>query len=1572
MKLVGINSSEKPSNLVKSLVDYLSEKGGSNLGEKIEVAKGIFRKMPSYLAQESDLVNLEKIVDNSLEVVDVYTSGKDQIITSCFSTPGVVDSIGFTIALGDRPFIVDTIREYFKAKKITLLCFTHPILELSDKRQVSLSFFQIEKGIHVNESLILNDLKNHLDSLIIATGDFPKILDQLNIAIKEINESNDSFKEEVTSFLKWMREDGFIFLGYNENVNDQNQLGILKQKSDPLVKSLNNALAQNIDFINSDDRSFFCSKTAIKSQIHRRDYLDIISVKSGSNFVRNFVGLFSSKANNQEVSSVPILRKKLADVLIEEGLVPNSHDYKEIINLADTIPKADFLQYSKEQVRAYFQEITNAHIQGKLKLIHIVDRLERFHYFTVALPRDRYSRSAVSAIESILKSSFTSTPSEVETHAVLGDHPLVLVRTMVPYSPKTSLKRTIDELEEIILEKTISWDEKFQIYLSEEYDEVKALTLYNFYSGAFSKTYQSSHDAKDALSDIPILESLSVENPLELSFSAQESYDDSPNYLLKVYKRGEALTLSNIVPYLENCGFNVLNEIVSPIATEGAVWANIYNFYLTPKQPSQISQDRATKILIPGLKEILSKKSSNDLLNSLLIEPGLSLHSIAILRAYVRYLTQIKITSSPKHAMIALINYPDIACLLAEYFDQKFNPHGSRESIPSHERFNLIGILSQKLNKALKKVSNLSHDRILTSLIQSVDATLRTNCFVENGNQVISLKIDCSRITNIPTPIPYREIFVSAPDFQGTHLRGGKVSRGGLRWSSRPDDFRTEVLGLMKTQMVKNSIIIPVGGKGGFILHEEPTERKDLQKKVENTYKKFIRALLDITDNRIGSHIKTPLNCICYDELDPYLVVAADRGTATFSDIANEIATKEYSFWLGDAFASGGSVGYDHKKLGITAKGAWECTKRHFVELGVDIGTQEFTVAGVGDMSGDVFGNGMLLSDNIKLVAAFDHRHIFLDPDPDSKISFAERTRLFNLPTSSWNDYDRSLLSKGALIIPRTEKSVTLTPEIKKVLETEVDNCSINEIIQLILKAPVDLLWNGGIGTYIKSSEEDHSKAADRTNDDVRVDARDLRVRIIGEGGNLGLTQKARIEYARIGGRINTDAVDNSGGVDMSDLEVNLKLLFRQPISDNTITIENRNIALRACEEEACEKVKNRNNSQSLVLSLAVKRSRTNLYSYKDLITFYEKLNRLNREQESLPSDEVFEKRKLAKAGLSRPELAILVAHTKMWVFDELMESSIPDEKLLETFLFSYFPKEISNQFSTILPQHPLRKEIIATQIANSYVEKMGCTFALRVANQTGSSFNEIFKAYLISDSIFNSSLISQKLKVLDRPTSSKIYLSTLLRIQATLASMTQWFLNSIDKSQSFEAVVEGYKNEFIDLLNSTDKILSPKEKNEFDDAVRDLLINGVAKDAATTLAASYYAPVYLDIIKVSKKTDLQPIEIAKLYSRLATELNINKLIDYANNTTLEDQWDNLALSTLSVKVRASVANLCQSIIAEQKDTSEDSIVSYFQKRANQFEQYKLMVHNLKQNNLTISTLFIAANMVESLSSKEL
>jgi len=440
----------------------------------------------------------------------------------------------------------------------------------------------------------------------------------------------------------------------------------------------------------------------------------------------------------------------------------------------------------------------------------------------------------------------------------------------------------------------------------------------------------------------------------------------------------------------------------------------------------------------------------------------------------------------------------------------------------------------------------------------------------------------------------------------------------------------------------------------------------------------------------------------------------------------------------------------------------------------------------------------------------------------------------------------------------------------------------------------------------------------------------------------------------------------------MSDLEVNLKLLFRQPISDNTITIENRNIALRACEEEACEKVKNRNNSQSLVLSLAVKRSRTNLYSYKDLITFYEKLNRLNREQESLPSDEVFEKRKLAKAGLSRPELAILVAHTKMWVFDELMESSIPDEKLLETFLFSYFPKEISNQFSTILPQHPLRKEIIATQIANSYVEKMGCTFALRVANQTGSSFNEIFKAYLISDSIFNSSLISQKLKVLDRPTSSKIYLSTLLRIQATLASMTQWFLNSIDKSQSFEAVVEGYKNEFIDLLNSTDKILSPKEKNEFDDAVRDLLINGVAKDAATTLAASYYAPVYLDIIKVSKKTDLQPIEIAKLYSRLATELNINKLIDYANNTTLEDQWDNLALSTLSVKVRASVANLCQSIIAEQKDTSEDSIVSYFQKRANQFEQYKLMVHNLKQNNLTISTLFIAANMVESLSSKEL
>lgn len=1574
MKIVGISPTEKNSTLVQSLIGFIEEQSTDSKADFVQLAKGIFRKLPSYLAIESDLQVLLDIIQRSHHLIRTHVAEELAVSISHFPLQRSENNVGILICLKDRPFIVDTIFQFFKEKNIELLCLTHPIIEdtnaaTGNTNHYSLSYIQVENTPHVHFEPLLLELKKRLSVLATATDHFDETLQILSDAITSVETGTDELKEEISSFLKWLKDDGFIFMGYY-SIESQKEYrrGIASEDSLILFPSLDTALRENIQFINSDTRSLFCSKTTIKSIIHRSEYLDIISVKTQTGIVHNFIGIFSSKTKTQEATSTPILRKKLADVLIEEGLLPNTHDYKEMISLADTLPKSDFLQYSKEQVKQYFHEVTHAQVQGTIKLIHIIDRLERFHYFTVAMPRERYSQKSIRAIEDTLRNSFTNAIQNFETHAVLGDHQFVLVRIMIPCNPKTVLTRSLVELEEILLERTISWKEKFHINLSEEFEEAHANSLYSFYSNAFSKAYQGTHDPGQALQDVIILEQLSIEQQLEIVFFKLKSLDDPYLYKLRVFKRGEVLTLSNIVPYLSNCGFDVINEVVHAISTEGSVWANVYELDIRPQNTIvQISEEQAHSVLIPALKKILLKQASNDLLNTLLINPSIPLSRIEILRALVRYLSQIKVTSSPRHAIEALIFNPDIASLLVEYFEQKFNPRDSRDAIASHDRFTTLSQLDARIQKSLKKVTNISHDRILFSMHQVIDAMLRTNFFVREDNAYLSFKIAPEKISAMPFPKPYREIFVSAPDFQGVHLRGGKIARGGLRWSSRPDDFRTEVLGLMKTQMVKNAIIVPVGAKGGFILHEEPTQRKELLEKVEQTYKKFIRALLDITDNRIGEEIKSPPHCICYDELDPYFVVAADRGTATFSDIANKIAVEEYHFWLGDAFASGGSVGYDHKKLGITAKGAWECTKRHFNELGIDIKTQEFTVAGIGDMSGDVFGNGLILSDNAKLIAAFDHRHIFIDPAPNSKISFKERVRLFNLPSSSWEDYDKSILSTGGMIVSRSEKEVTLSEEAQVALATDKKHFTTNELIQTILKAPVDLLWNGGIGTYIKSSEEDHLKAADKSNDDVRIDAIDLRAKIIAEGGNLGLTQGARIEYSKIGGKINTDAVDNSGGVDMSDLEVNLKLLFREAIASGKISTEERNRALKEIESQACEKIVDRNKAQSIALSLGVKRSRKNLNYYKDLIDYFEKEKRVHRVLDTLPSTDTIEKRKQSKAGLSRPELAVLVAHAKMWAYEELLSYSLIDDAALIPALSRYFPGTISTTYENLLHTHPLRREIIATQVANTYVERMGAPFTLIAMNQTGARPVDIFKSYLISASILDCTQIVQELRALDTAVSSKVHISALLEMQSMLEYMTYWFIEDNSKNLGISETVALFKSEFLKLLNSIDSILSSTEKNAYEDSLKELLGHGIPIHISKILSAGSYAPFFLDVIRASQKNGRNAIAIAKLHSQLISELELSKILQFTSTFNSENSWELSAINTLHTNLRFTLSHLCDAIVSEQNSTDIDAIHTYFEKRKDLVKQLTDTLSQLRHDEISLASAYIVLNIVSAL-----
>lgn len=1575
--LTGINESEFINPSIAKLHILIKEQFSdeSTVSSLQTIAQGLFRKASSSYFDETSLETQLLIVKKTQEAINNFLRTDDEIEICSYPLQDGRNTSGIITVLKDRPFIVDTIREYFNAENISFTALFHPIFQLRDEVNLSICYAELELAETHKMSSIIGDLTGRLRQLKATTNDFKYIINFLNKKINLVSTPESDHTTEVKDLISWLSDGALIFLGIAKWSLDKKSItekyGILREEEADFTSNIHPYIKQDLEILLKDNLSFYISKVPLKSPIHRPNYIDLITIRINDETVLSIPGLFTSKTVAQPVSTIPVLKKKLSAVLIEEGLIPNSHDYKELISIADSVPISDFFQHSDEDIKKYFKEITRTQLKEEATLIHFVDSSSRFHYFTTIIPKDRYSKETVLTIEELLSESFSTKPriNSLETFAVLGDHPIALIRTIIPFNTESKLTREIQDLEEKIEEFTSSWDENLRDLLRDQHDEAKAIKLFSYYSKALDDAYKSTHSPEESICDIEMLERLTSEHPLELSLEEHPSFEPQKIYRLRIYKRGESLTLSGIVPFMENAGFEIISEIVTSVATEGAVWAAIYDLFISPRMISSLDQENVSMILLPALKRILQKELDNDYLNHLLISPGISARNILILRGVVRYLVQIGLAPSPRGAMESLVKNPDLATLFVEYFHHKFSPGTIVSGKAPEERINSLAEIDAKIIEALKKVPQISHDRSLRAMWNILHSVVRTNFFCAPEKNRIAFKILCAAVHNLPEPHPYMEIFVSAPEFQGVHLRGGKVSRGGLRWSSRKDDFRTEVLGLIKTQMVKNAIIVPVGAKGGFVLREEPANRQELFEVVKATYKEFIRSLLDVTDNLIDGKVVTPANIIYYDEEDPYLVVAADRGTATFSDVANGIATDEFSFWLGDAFASGGSAGYDHKILGITAKGAWECAVRHFKEIGLDPETQEFTVAGIGDMSGDVFGNGLLRSDKAKLIAAFDHRHIFIDPDPDPKRSFEERKRMFSLERSSWDDYDRSLLSHGACIVSRNEKEIKISPEAQKVLGVEQEVFSSHELIKSILKAPVDLLWNGGIGTYVKASNETNLEASDKDNDEVRVNGKDLRAKIVGEGGNLGFTQNGRIEYTKIGGHINTDAVDNSGGVDMSDLEVNLKLLFQKAIRNNKLSIEQRNTILKECELEACDKVLARNRSQSLTLSLSVRKSRLNLNLYQDLITSFEKEGRLTRAGENLPDDETFEKRRVSKAGLSRPELAILTAYAKMAVTETVVGSELTDDPYLREFLVPYFPVSIREKFNSLISEHTLKNEIIATQVGNTLVERMGATFVHSLASETGSSSIEVIRSFLIADGIFSGSSLVKNLSVLDKASTYRFYLSALLRVQSAVEAISGWILSEENQSKApISEIIEKYRASFQNLLLKTEEVLSNNELTRYQESVRELLMHAVPKDLAKSISAVHYAPVYLDIIRVSKKVLVEPIDIAKLYAHLASELQIGQLVDAANSLHSENKWDNLASKSLASQLRKSAARLCESIITENGSCDQGSVTSYFMKRNDLLKQYRSSLQETLKDAPQISSLYILSNMLQMIS----
>ena len=1092
----------------------------------------------------------------------------------------------------------------------------------------------------------------------------------------------------------------------------------------------------------------------------------------------------------------------------------------------------------------------------------------------------------------------------------------------------------------------LTWKEQLQNRLIQQYGNKKGLALSKKYSHAFSAGYSDEYTVDTAVSDIDYLEQLSPEDTLRISFyyAPEKEY---PLHL-RLFQWQKPIPLSDILPMLENLDLRTYSERPHKIMVgkDQPIWISDFAVVYTR---SQFEIDKVKLLFQDAFSHVYFGLSENDGFNKLVLGASLSWRQIIILRTYAKYLRQVGFRFSQSYIEKALVNNAPVTKALVELFEALHNPEKQAKANTQAAH------LEKQILQALESISSLDEDRIIRRMLDLVKATLRTNYFQPNKDgtpkHYLALKLNSKTIPELPLPVPLYEIFVYSPRFEGIHLRYTKVARGGIRWSDRLEDFRTEILGLMKAQTVKNAIIVPSGAKGGFVLKAVPVPatRESLQTEVIACYKSFISGLLDLTDNIKDSKFIRPKNVVCYDDTDPYLVVAADKGTATFSDIANSLSNA-YDFWLGDAFASGGSTGYDHKKMGITARGAWESVKRHFRELDIDIHRTDITVVGIGDMSGDVFGNGMIYSKHIKLVGAFDHRHIFLDPDPNPEIAYYERVRLFNLPTSSWEDYNAKLISKGGGVFRRSVKSITLTPQIKKILNVQDNVLTPTDLIRALLKAPVDLLFNGGIGTYVKASTESNADVGDRNNDYCRVNGGELQCKVVGEGGNLGFTQLGRVEFALKGGLINTDFIDNSAGVDCSDHEVNLKILLGQEVQKGKLTLKKRNTLLSSVTQEVADLVLNDNYEQALVMSFSAFHAKKNVGLHTSYIKELESLGILNRQVEFLPDDKKLLERKAAGEGLTRPELAILLAYTKIHVKHEILKSSLPENPYLSQIVETAFPPSIRKKYQHAMNDHRLRRDIIATQLSNRVVNEMGFTFVYRLQVETGATVDEIIQAQVVASQIFGAPELRNLIQSLDFKIPISDQYEMLFNIRNLINLAARWFLHTNYLKTDLKTLIEHFSERVKKLEGLIPDLMGGLTKEYLNTLVDRFLKSGLSKEIALRIAT--YRAIYtaLNIIDVSTQNKLDLMKTAKVYFAAGERINLLWFRDQIAHDTREGHWNTLARLTLRDELDFSQRALTVAIIGKNKketDTTKliDNWMSQNQRALERWEKVLSMLH---------------------------
>ncbi|NOH47025.1 NAD-glutamate dehydrogenase [Vibrio rotiferianus] len=1432
------------------------------------------------------------------------------------------------IVVPDSPFLVDSIKMALtRLDLVSHLMLNNPTqLERDKKGQVtdvngeggvlqSLFHIEVDRLTSKDEMQALkNELLTILSDTRLVVDDWKQMVDKLKIVTDDLVKNKDrvSMKtdrlDETIEYLRWLGDHNFTFMGYKEydlvNVDGDTELQPVKEKGLGLFADDNRIRSIKLSELSDSARleakkpyALIITKGNQASRIHRPAYTDYIGVKK---FDENgkvigehrFTGLYTSAVYNQAVQSIPLIREKVGRILEASGYRNGSYSYKALHNILENYPRDELLQAREEELLEVGMGVVQMQDRDLLRLFVRKDPFGRFFSCMVYVTKDRYNTELRRQTQRILKQYF-GCEQEVEFTTFFSESPLARTHYIVRVD-NNNIDVDVKKIEQNLMEVSTSWDDRLKESIIANFGESKGLPLSKEYMSAFPRSYKEDMMPGSAVADIERLEALSDDNKLGMLFyRPQEEAAESKAVRLKLYHRDEPIHLSDVMPMLENLGLRVIGESPYEIETNNGQTFWILDFSMLHKSDKTVDLREARDRFQHAFAAIWAGNLESDGFNRLVLGASLSGREISILRAYARYMRQVGFPFSQQYIEDTLSHYPDLATGLVNLFAKRFDPKHKGSEKGQND-------LIKKITEELDRVESLDDDRIIRRYMEMITATLRTNYYqLDEDKQPkpwLSLKMKPSEIPDIPQPVPAFEIFVYAPDIEGVHLRGGKVARGGLRWSDRQEDFRTEILGLVKAQQVKNTVIVPVGAKGGFVCKRQHTltNRDEIFAEGQRCYKRFIRALLDVSDNIIEGEVIPPKSVVRHDEDDPYLVVAADKGTATFSDLANSVSA-EYNFWLGDAFASGGSNGYDHKAMGITAKGGWESVKRHFREMGINCQTTDFTAIGVGDMAGDVFGNGMLLSKHIRLQAAFNHMHIFIDPNPDSATSWEERNRLFNLPRSSWEDYNAELISQGGGIFSRRSKSIQLTPEIQKMLGTKKASLAPNDLIKMILQMEVDLLWNGGIGTYVKASSETHTDVGDRANDVLRIDGRDLKAKVVGEGGNLGMTQLGRIEYASTGGRVNTDFVDNVGGVDCSDNEVNIKIFLNGLVSNGDLTVKQRNQILESMEDEVGEIVLDDAYRQSESISVTEQQGVGIVKEQIRFIHTMEKAGYLDRALEYIPDDETLIEREKQGLGLTRPELSVLVAYGKMVLKEQLVADDIANDEFHGKQLVAYFPSELRCNYKDQMVNHPLRAEIIATALANQMVNEMGCNFVTRLQEETGASVVDIANAYSATREIFELEDILKQTRALDNIATAEAQYEIMFYVRRALRRISRWLLRNRSGKSTVTELVALYKDDVHTITETLDTMLVASEVEEHNELALKWIERGVEDKLAHHVARLSSLQSALDISAVASETGKTVEQASKLYFNLGDRLSLHWFLKQINGQAVDNNWQALA-----------------------------------------------------------------------------